>query len=284
MPIKFTIRVIHSLIIIGFGGFLTAASAQDEDNWRDWPMGSRFEIGVGAFVANLDTKTQVDSSNGITGTRIDFEQNLGMSDQEALPTFLVEWRFARRHQIGLAYFELNRNGSEITETTIRIGDTVFTADLPVSSIFDVKTYGLTYQYSLIFDPKKEFSIGIGLAVQDIHLGIEGNEDGGMLEEESNLTAPLPTIALAGGYAFTDKLIFRASVGFLAVEMDLGQEDDLEGTTFEASAFLHHQTIENVRFGIGYSVFDLDMSWTNNGKFTAVEYNYHGPHLTITATF
>ena len=106
----------------------------------------------------------------------------------------------------------------------------------------------------------------------------------MVQEESDLTAPLPTIALAGGYAFTDKWIFRAGVGFLAVEVDLGQEDDLEGTTFEANAFLHHQTFENVRFGIGYSVFDLDMSWTDKGKLTAVEYNYHGPHLTVTATF
>jgi hypothetical protein len=274
----------RSLIICLFGGLSTTAFAQDDDSWRDWPMGSRFEIGVGAFVPNLDTRTQVDSSNGITGTRIDFEQNLGMSDQEALPTFLVEWRFARRHQIGLGHFELNRNGSEITETTIRIGDTVFSADLPVSSIFDVKTFGLSYQYSLIFDPKKELSIGIGLAVQDIRLGIKGNEDGSELEEESDLTAPLPTIALAGGYAFTDKLTFRANVGYLAVEVDLGQQDNLDGTTFEASAFLHHQTFENVRFGLGYSVFDLDMSWTDKGKYTAVQYNYHGPHLIVTATF
>ncbi len=261
-----------------------AASAQDEDDWQNWPLGHRFGIGAGAFFANLDTKVRIDSSNGITGTRLDFEQNLGMSDFEPLPTLQAEWRFARRHQLDLSYFQLRRTGREITETTIRIGDTVFNVDLPVSSIFDVDTLNLSYQYSLVFDPKKELAIGLGVSLQDMRIGFEGDQGGTVIQEESDLLAPLPTINLSGSYAFTDKWTLKAGVGVFAVAMELGDDDDVDGKIFVASAVVYHQTFDNVRFGFGYSLFDLDVSWTYKGKFTAVQYIYHGPHLVIGATF
>lgn len=262
-----------------------AANAQEKDEWRDWPLADKFVITAGAFVANLDTRARVDSSSGILGTQIDFERNFGMSDLEPLPTIAAEWRFARRHQLALGYFELRRDGDEVTETTIRIGDTVFDVDLPVSSFFDVDTLGLSYQYSLIFDAKKELAIGLGLSVQDMRLGLESNQGAIPRVEESDVTAPLPTLGLTGGYAINDKWTMKAGVGYFAVEMDLGGDDDnLKGSIIDAGLFVHHQTFENVRFGLGYSYFDLDVSWVKKGKFTAVKYTYHGPHFTFGVNF
>ena len=87
-------------------GLSSTAIAQDEDDWTQWPMGKRFTISAAAFVANLDTRVQVNASSGIVGTRIDFEQHLGMQDTRSMPAFQAEWRFARKHQLALGYFEI----------------------------------------------------------------------------------------------------------------------------------------------------------------------------------
>lgn len=261
------------------------AHSQDNDEWRNWPLGDKFVVSVGAFVANLDTRARVDATNGLIGTQIDLEKNFGMSDLEPLPTIQAKWRFARRHQLSLGYFQLRRSGSEITETTIRVGDITFVADLPVSSFFDVDTLNLSYQYSLLFDPKKELAIGFGLSLQDMRLGIEGNPSGTLISDTSSVTAPLPTFSLTGAYAFTDKWAMRAAVGVFAVALDFEYDDEgLEGNITDAGLYLTHQTFENVRFGLGYSMFDLDVSWAKKGKFTNISYNYHGPHIAIAATF
>ena len=195
-------------------GFPTAALAQDADDWTKWPLGHRFTITLGAYFPYLDTKVRVDSTSGLIGTTIDFEQNLGMSDTDSLPTVSFAWRFARKHHLGVAYFELNRSGSEVTQTEIRIGDKVFNVNLPVSSFFDAEVLAVAYGYSVIFDAKKELALSFGLSIQDLTFGLQGNPSGAQIvQERSDLTAPLPTFGLLGGYAFTDKWIFRGGSAY-----------------------------------------------------------------------
>ena len=167
--------------------------------------------------------------------------------------------------MALTYFELDRSGSEITETTIRIGDKVFNVDLPISSYFDIDTLSLAYQYSLVFDEKKELAIGIGIAKQDIVFGLAGNSGIGLIEERSDSTIPLPTFNITGGYALTDKWSIRAGIGILSLELELSGDDDFSGEIFQLGVMAYHQTFKNVRFGIGYSAFDhgcsVQLPWT-----------------------
>ena len=273
------VRVFFALLLLP-----TATFAQDSSEWRTWPFGKKWTIGAGAFLANLDTKVRIDSSNGITGTQLDFEQNLGLADAKGLPIVHLAWRFARRHQLNFTYFDLNRKGTEITEATIRFGDLVFNADLPVSSLFDVATTSVAYQYSLVSRESTDVAVGIGLAVQDIRLGLAGNTDTGFLDEQAHTTTPVPTITLTGSYAFTNKFYVTGALGYIAASLDLGSDDELHGEVLEAGVTFIHQTFEHVRFGLGYSYFDLNVDWTDKGKFTDVQYNYHGPMLSVAMTF
>ena len=112
----------------------------------------------------------MDASDESPGTMIDFEQNLGMSDTESLPGLRLSWRFAKKHQLRLDTFNLDRSGSAITVMDISFGDETFTANLPISSFFDMKVSSFTYGYSFIFDERKELAFSIGLSVQDLSFG------------------------------------------------------------------------------------------------------------------
>lgn len=265
-------------------GFSTTAPAQDSDDWKQWPMGQPFQFALGAYVPKLDTQLRVDRTDGLAGTTLSFEQNLGMRDIAILPTFNFGWRFARKHKFGVSYFELNRDGSEVTQTEIRIGDKVFNVNLPVSSFFDVQVLSASYHYSVLMDRKKELALSVGLSVQEMTFGTQGNQGGNLISATSELTAPLPTFGLSGGYAFTDKWIFRGAIGVFAISLDWEDADNFGGTIIDFNATLFYVPFKHYRFGIAYTNFDVDVDWTKRGRIIAINYDYQGPMFLFAATF
>ena len=208
-----------------------------------------------------------------------------MRDTAILPTFAFAWRFARKHRFGASYFELDRSGSEVTETEIRIGDTVFNVNLPISSFFDIKVLSVSYSYSVLFDRKKELALSFGLSIQDLTFGMQGTLSGGQLvQQRDDLTAPLPTFGISGGYAFTDKWIFRGQIGVFSLELDWDDHDNLNGNIVDFNAAIFYKPFERFQFGLAYSDFDVDVDWTKRGKFTAINYDYRGPMFLIGANF
>ena len=262
----------------------SVVEAEENIDWESWPLADHFTIGVDAFFPNLDTQVRVDASDSTTGTTIDFEQNLGMSDTETLPGFRASWRFAKKHQLVLDIFNLDRSGSAISATEIRIGDEVFDVDLPISSFFDMAVTSFGYSYSIVFDERKELAISAGLSIQDISFGLMGNNGLGIIEAESGITAPVPSFGLNGGYAFTDKWIGRAGVGIFSFDLSVSDEDQLSGEVLNGFASIQHNTFEHVHFGLSYNYYRVQVDWKESSKVKSVGYEYHGPMLTVTTAF
>ena len=262
----------------------SSAMAQDENEWRSWPLADHFTITFDGFFPNLDTRVRVDASDASPGTTIDFEQNLGMSDTETLPAIGFGWRFAKKHQLHLKVFELNRSGSAITPTDISFGDETFTINLPISSFLDMSVISLSYGYSLVFDQNKELVVGVGLSVQDISFGLIGDAGQGIIEANSGITVPIPTFDIKGRYAFTDKWIGKLGIGVLSLDLAISNEEELSGEVFYGSVSIQHNTFEHVYFELGYSIFDVRFDWKENGLINSIGYEYKGPVLSVTAAF
>ncbi len=261
-----------------------SAIAQTENDWQSGPLASHFTINVSAMFPNLDTRVRVDASDTSLGTTIDFEQNLGMSDTETLPVIGFSWRYAKKHQLSLAAFKLDRSGSAITPTNISIGDETFPVDLPIASFLDMSVINLKYSYLLIFDEKKELSFGAGLSIQDISFGLLGDGPLGIIEFASGITAPLPTFDLLGRYAFTDRWIGQLGFGVFSFDLAISDESQLSGDVRNAFASIQHNTFEHVYFGLGYNYIEVDVDWSKNGLATSVGYEYRGPMLTVITAF
>ena len=276
----------HKILFVLTSALLISgtALAQTDDKWRSWPMGDRFTISAEAFFPKIDTKVRLDASDAAPGTTIDFEQNLNMSDSESLPALGFAWRFAKKHQLIANIFDLSRSGSAITTTEIRFGDDVFQVDLPIASFFDVRVTSVGYAYSFIFDEKKELAFSAGLSVQDIQFGLVGTGTPSLIEEESGLTAPLPAFGLTGGYAFTDKWILRGGIGVFGFSVALSDEEELSGEIINARAAIQHNTFENFHFSLSYSYFDVNVQFVTDSRLNAIDYQYHGPTLSVDWVF
>ena len=281
-PVQSAAAVAAAAMLLLIGA--SESSAEERPAWRDDPLGNRFVLGVGAFLPRLDTNVRVDGSGGQVGTRIDFESTLGMDDNDALPLALGYYRIARNHRINFQYFRLDRDGSAVSDAPIRFGDTVFPANLPLSSFFNVDVYSLGYAYSVIHDDKKELAFNVGLQLQDIETGIAGDVDQVIIAEDADVVAPLPTFGGSFDYAFNDKWLFTSLLGVFAIEFEYGDGSEFEGEILQVNAGFGYKAFKNVGFVLTYNYFRVDVDVDDNDWVGRLKYEYHGPVLAAAIYF
>ena len=257
--------------------------AQERPAWRDDPLGHRFVLGAGPFWARLDTQVRLDSSTGERGTLIDFESTLGMDENDLLPIMMGYYRISKNHRITFEYFQLNRNGKAVNDAPIRFGDVIFPANLPLSSYFDVDVFALSYAYSLIHDEKKELAFNIGLQFQDIETGIAGAL-AGVIREDADVFAPLPTFGGTFDYAISEKWIFTSLVGVFALEIDLGDDSKFSGEILQINTGVAYKAFKNVAFALQYNYFRVDVDVDDPDWMGSLKYEYRGPVLAIAGYF
>ena len=271
------------LLIVG----LSPIAAQGAD-WEDWPTADRWNIGVGYFVPKLDTKLLVTDADGNVGTGISFEKSLGLDDSQATAMLSVDWRFFKRHTVSYRYFALNRSATTTSSVRVVIGDNEFDINLPIQSYFDITAHEVAYSYSLVFDEKMELFVGLGISLQDLAFGIQGTESspipGDDLSATLASTAPLPTLNIGFDYAFSDKWLFQSRFGWLAVELDLGADEDLSGEIINANAGIMWKAFKNVSFFAQYQLFDVNVDYLDESVRFAIDYDYNGPVLGVSVNF
>ena len=264
------------------------AAAQGSGDWESWPITSRWSVGAGYFAPSLDTKLVVTDADGVVGTGISFEDNLGLDDSKGTGLLYVNWRMFERHALEYRYFALNRSATSSSSVAVAIGDEIFDISLPIQSFFDITAHEIAYSYSLLFDQKKDLYVGAGLSVQDLELGIRGTASspnpGATIDSRLDSTAPLPTLNIGFDYAFNDKWFLRSRLGWLAVELDLGTDENLSGQIVNFNAGVEWRAFENVGFFVQYQMFDLNVDYNDVGVLFDLEYNYKGPVLGVSANF
>lgn len=282
-----TIRHISILAIALL--FASPAAAQGSGDWQSWPTGTRWSIGAGYFAPDLDTKLIVTDENQVIGTGISFERNLGLDDSEGTGLLFVNWRMFKRHSLEYRYFALDRSATATGgSVSIAIGEEIFDLALPIQSFFDITAHEIAYSYSLLFDEKKDLYLGFGLSIQDLELGIQGTESspnpGEIINSNLSSTAPLPTLNVGFDYAFNDQWLLRSRLGWLAVELDFGADEDLSGEIVNANVGVQWNAFENIGFFAQYAVFDVNVDYGEAGALFALDYDYRGPVLGVDFRF
>lgn len=280
-------------------GILTAsaASAGEKPEWRTWPNGDRLLLSVGYYRPFLDTVVSAQPvSDPLLGTRISFERNLGLEDTKGVPQASLLWRISKRNQLRLAYFELDRSGADVSGVDIRFGDQLFEANLPVQSFFDIRTLELSYAFSVIADRKKTLSLGVGVSLQELGLGLRGTADLPdplpdplppnlpQVEERLDVTAPLPTLDIRFSYAITEKWLIDLRGGWLSLGLDFDDNEDIEGRILNGDASLRYKAFNNLGIFFSLSAFDVRVDYRKRDLEARLEYDYWGPVIGLEAFF
>ncbi len=275
-----------SILAILLAGVSATALGGEKPEWRSWPTGERVSLGYSYYKPNLDTVASIRDVDFPLGAEISFERNLNLDSRKGTSLADFRWRISKRNSLRFNYFDLSRSSFESASgARLFVGDAEIDITLPIESFFDVTVYDVSYAFSPIMTAKHDLSVGLGISLQEYKFGIRGISFdiggitiplGQLVDERVEITAPLPTFKAGYRYAFNDKWMLDLNGGWLEVELQLDDSEDLTGRILTADAAIRWKAFKYASFRLGYQYFDVDIEYRKRALEGTVNYTYKGP--------
>ena len=260
--IVFTIALLYSLSC--------AAVAEDGE-----PVRERWEVKAGTFfIRDADTVIRLDAANGLIGTTIDFNQTLGIEDDDITSQLQGYWRFNNHHSIRADWYNIRRGGLRNIDIDINFGDKFFQANTDVTTKFNTQIFDVMYQYSFYNTEEVELAVQGGFHTTRIEVGLDApGIAGGGITQSASATAPLPVFGFAARYNFLPKLSVNFS--WKTLELDFG---DFGGSFRDTSLVAEHRTFKHVGFGFGIQRFNFNVEATKDQFSGSFDNRWEGIYL------
>lgn len=172
---------------------------------------------------------------------------------------------------------MKRSGFSNTDIVIRVGDTEFPVNANINAYFNAKVFALGYGYAFVNDPDKFFGLQVGLNIQDIGFGIEG--ENGILAETAEATAPLPTFGFVGGYRLSEHWYLSGNAGYFGAKID-----QYDGAITQYEVSLDYAIGEHVMLGLAFQELKVDVSSSDSRWVGKLLYEYRGPSINFRYNF
>jgi hypothetical protein len=241
---------------------------------------TKAKISVGYFLPRMNTEFRLDPASPAlpSGDPINLEDDLGLDRDLFLGRVDGYYRLGRKHRLQFGYFSLERDAQRIISKPITIGDYTFVLNGQVDSNLKNTITEIGYMYSLHQTERFEVSGTFGIHWLDIQSRFIGETGFGVFEtSSSDAEGPLPLFGVDIDYAFTPRLIvsFRGMLFSAKIDTFDGNITDLRGS-------LEYFFMNNVGVGFGVNRFDMDLTYTDNGRAGDFSWGYDGMQLYLTA--
>lgn len=262
-------KAIFAAALVGVLAFSGIASAQDIAT-------ESIAFHVGMYLPTISTQLSVNPAGG-TGSTVNLEQDLGLSDRTSSPILDINWRFAQHHRLEFMYFELLRTSTKVIDREIILGGQTYPINTTVTSKMRNQIGALTYYYSLMQSSKYEFALGLG--VHNTIFKPSLSSSAGTIATSKRLDVPLPVLAIKGNMQLGEKWTGAASGKWFG--MQLG---DIYGGLTVLNIGATYFMTKNWGIEAAYSSnrykFDITRpDWNGNLNIT-----YSGPQLSLVGLF
>jgi hypothetical protein len=238
------------------------------------PLGS---IGLGRAVVSFDTKIKLTDKTSDDDVFVDPEGNLNLPRISRVNVFYANFRLARKHQLGLSYFAVNRK-SAIIDQQASLGDLlIIRGNASVSD--DTKFYFLNYGYSMFLDNRSSVDGLIGIAALDLKETFQANGQLAIKNitllnrsyyREASIFAPLPLLGLRFRFAFTPKWIFQSKFAFVG-----GTYKDVRAFVTQSQSNVNYWFTKHFGAVFGFSYFNARTVVEDELKKQEIDYGYTG---------
>ncbi len=243
-------------------------------------LSDEFTFTLGGFFSDHKGKYKYNGPLNI-GREIDFQDDLGISNNKVLPRGTLKWRMSNSSQIQFEYFSFSDSGS--ASFTGRFGNGLFSGNIESEEQLDI--YRLFYGYNFLKETDYEIGAGIGAHIARTKASLEGSATVAGIpvptyKEELDEWGLLPNLGAYGSYAFSEQFLFSARADWLSLSVS-----GVDGTLWNASTSLQYQMHRNFGIGLSYNFVNVEMSededqpggWDGQLKFS-------GPSLFVNLNF
>jgi Protein of unknown function, DUF481 len=234
---------IHKWLTIGW----RMCDGADDSRISPWFAQDKFHLSLGTFITDYDSKFRLTSSKLGIGTRLDFEDDLGLDESSTVLRIASHYRLSARHRLDFSYLDLSRDGKTETRFPIIIDDTLFRSGSSLKTEFDYQVLKLAYAYSFWQTDDLDVSASAGLYTFNIGLKFESNNG---QQEGDDKTTPFPMFGLQLKYRLSEQLYFSSSHEYFSIN------ENFEGKLTDSIVALEYRPFEHFGFGLGYSIVTL----------------------------
>ncbi len=235
----------------------TPASAQFRPRSVNEPVtGERFIIegAVGFWNSSADmfvTSNGSGALEGILGTRIDFKNDLGLTDQ-TFPEFHAVLK-GGGHKLRFQYIPINFEQEGILERTIVFNGQNYPLGIPTTSVLKWNAYRFGYEYDFI-----RMSRGFGGFIIDAkYTEIEATLRNPVTNEFVRARAPIPTLGgIARVYVMPNISGTFEMTGIAIPDI----VEDYDGHYVDLDIYGTFNFTRNVGAQFGYRSFDVGVRW------------------------
>ena len=235
--------------------FLAAATpAQAQREFE--PLFDKFNFSVQGSWVKLSTEIGLDSATLGEGTTLKFEDDLGLSSSETIPSISFEWQIARKHRLAGRWQDIKRDSTAHALTEIQWGDETIPIDADVTLAFDLTQYFIDYTYYPWVKEKWAVGFGLGIRWMDLYAELRWQEETiGEGGDKIDQAAPLPYIYFEYRRMFSENWRFIAGLGWLSLTID-----DISGGNYVGRASIEYLAGKRWSFGgaINYSNVNVDV--------------------------
>lgn len=278
------IKVLY-LILFALISSQLFAQENTKDN-RNIVLTSDFQIGVGFFFPNQNIKFS--ASGESESQEISFGNSFDFGSSLTRPQFYADWRFSRNNKwkVSAEYFDANFTEGLTLSEDIEIGDGdyTFTAGSNVELGYNLNLYRVYVGYTISRGEKHDLGGGIGFHIATIEPFIQGNviindNDNTFRRANTNVTAPLPNIALYYTFAPTTKWSFNARFDWFGITID-----KYSGSLWDLGPSVRYQVYKNISIQADYRYFKIDFDLKDNNWRGGFDMSYSGPTIALFANF
>ena len=216
----------------------------------------RFGFTAAGYAGDFGTQLRLDPHvEGVEGTTLDLEKNLGLDTSETLKRAAIEWRPFQKHEFGLGFFSTQRRGERTIDKQIVYEDTTFPVQADIHSKFDIDFWDLSYTYWV----RQASNDGIGINAGVMGMRIQGALSASStlasatLEQEASTDLPVPVLGLEGRWQFGGH-VFAGARGAVLPRVTIG---DYQGEAYVARAALEYRFARIVGLGVGWNYFNIN---------------------------
>lgn len=279
-PLKVLYNTGIAIIFIVINFLTVKGQSTHERRVPPWFV-ERFKATAGAFFPVNNTDVQVGTKNGVAGTNIDFENDLGFRRNTG--TFMADfqWRASRRSRFDFSYLRVARSVTKTLDKEIAFGDNTYQVNTTVDAFFNTNIYRFSYGYAFLLNPKFEAGLLVGAHIVGLNTGISvsGANIGASIRDNFGVTAPLPDIGLWGGYAFSPRWYVNAEFDYFALTIN-----DYSGKIIAYNAAVHYLVVKHFDIALGYSGLNARVDADREHLVGYLKWGYNGPSVTASYSF
>jgi hypothetical protein len=217
------------------------------------PLFDRFNFKLEGSAVGLKSVIRLDSEYLGEGTELHFEDDLGLSGGEVIPSLSFEWQVGRRHRLGVRWQDIDRSSTAQALTEIHWGDEIIPIEANIGLAFDITTYAVDYTYYPWIKERWAGGFGLGFRVLDITAVLRVDEI--ELDQDVNASAPLPYVNFEYRRKLSEKWRLKAGIGWLDVTIG-----DISGSQYIGRLAFEYQTRKRWGFGAAINLSSVDVDW------------------------